>query len=131
MADGGRDTRLLLVSRREHALYNSVAHDLPALHRRLPHNPAHLNPQDAARLGIIDGAIVEIESAVGCIRAVAHLAPDVREGVVSIAHGFADACTAALIDDATDYETLSGLPRMSALPVVVRPAAAMRAPVLA
>jgi hypothetical protein len=29
-----------------------------------------------------------------------------------------------LIDDATDYEALSGLPRMSALPVTVRPAAA-------
>lgn len=124
MGGEGSALRLLLVSRREHALYNSVAHDLPALRRRLPHNPAHLNPQDAARLGIVDGAIVEIESAVGGIRAVAHLAPDVREGVVSIAHGFAGACTAALIDDATDYEALSGLPRMSALPVTVRPATA-------
>ena len=124
MGGEGSALRLLLVSRREHALYNSVAHDLPALRRRLPHNPAHINPQDAARLGIVDGAIVEIESAVGGIRAVAHLASDVREGVVSIAHGFAGACTAALIDDATDYEALSGLPRMSALPVTVRPAAA-------
>lgn len=124
MGGEGSALRLLLVSRREHALYNSVAHDLPALRRRLSHNPAHLNPQDAARLGIVDGAIVEIESAVGGIRAVAHLAPDVREGVVSIAHGFAGACTAALIDDATDYEALSGLPRMSALPVTVRPATA-------
>ena len=43
---------------------------------------------------------------------------------MSIAHGFADACTAALIDDATDYEALSGLPRMSAVPVIVRPAIA-------
>ena len=118
----GDASRLLLVSRREHALYNSVAHDLPALRKRLPHNPAHLNPLDAARLGIADGAAVEIESAVGRIRAVAKLAPDVREGVVSIAHGFADACTSALIDDATDFEALSGLPRMSALPVRVRPA---------
>ncbi|MCE2873031.1 MAG: molybdopterin-dependent oxidoreductase [Xanthomonadales bacterium] len=124
MGDEGGGLRLLMVSRREHALYNSVAHDLPALRRRLPHNPAHLNPVDAARLGVVDGATVEIASSVGRIRAVAHLAPDVREGVVSIAHGFADACTAALIDDATDYEALSGLPRMSALPVTVRPAAA-------
>jgi hypothetical protein len=48
--------------------------------------------------------------------------------VVSIAHGFADACTAALIDDATDYEALSGLPLMSAVPVTVRllPAAPTR-----
>ena len=124
MGGEGSALRLLLVSRREHALYNSVAHDLPALRRRLPHNPAHLNPVDAARLGVVDGATVEIASSVGRIRAVVHLAADVREGVVSIAHGFADACTAALIDDATDYEALSGLPRMSAVPVTVRPAIA-------
>lgn len=124
MGDEGGCLRLLMVSRREHALYNSVAHDLPALRRRLPHNPAHLNPVDAARLGVVDGATVEIASSVGRIRAVVHLAADVREGVVSIAHGFADACTAALIDDATDYEALSGLPRMSAVPVTVRPAIA-------
>ena len=124
MGDEGGGLRLLMVSRREHALYNSVAHDLPALRRRLPHNPAHLNPVDAARLGVVDGATVEIASSVGRIRAVVHLAADVREGVVSIAHGFADACTAALIDDATDYEALSGLPRMSAVPVIVRPAIA-------
>jgi anaerobic selenocysteine-containing dehydrogenase len=117
-------SQLLLVSRREHARYNSVAHELPALRRRLPHNPAHLNPADAARLGISDGAVVEIESGAGLIRAIAHLAEDVREGVVSIAHGFEPASTAALVDDERDYEPLSGLPRMSALPVVVRPAAA-------
>ncbi len=124
VGDEGGGLRLLMVSRREHALYNSVAHDLPALRRRLPHNPAHLNPVDAARLGVVDGATVEIASSVGRIHAVVHLAADVREGVVSIAHGFADACTAALIDDATDYEALSGLPRMSAVPVTVRPAIA-------
>jgi anaerobic selenocysteine-containing dehydrogenase len=117
-------SRLLLVSRREHARYNSVAHDLPTLRKRLPYNPAHLHPADAARLGIIDGAVVEIESGTGCIRAIAHLAPDVREGVVSIAHGFEPASTAALVDDEHDYEPLSGLPRMSALPVVVRAATA-------
>jgi anaerobic selenocysteine-containing dehydrogenase len=131
MDDEGGGLRLLMVSRREHALYNSVAHDLPALRRRLPHNPAHLNPVDAARLGVVDGATVEIASSVGRIRAVVHLAADVREGVVSIAHGFADACTAALIDDATDYETLSGLPRMSAVPVTVRPSTAAPSRIIA
>jgi len=131
MGDEGGGLRLLMVSRREHALYNSVAHDLPALRRRLPHNPAHLNPADAARLGVVDGTTVEIASSVGRIHAVAHLAADVREGVVSIAHGFADACTAALIDDATDYEALSGLPLMSAVPVTVRLLPAAQARIIA
>jgi hypothetical protein len=43
---------------------------------------------------------------------------------VSIAHGFEPASTAALVDDEHGYEPLSGLPRMSAVPVVVRAATA-------
>jgi anaerobic selenocysteine-containing dehydrogenase len=121
---------LLLVSRREHAVYNSVAHQLPALRRRRPFNPAYVNPADAQRLGALDGSAIAIETAAGSITAVLQCAPDVREGVVSIAHGFDDrdgtgrgACTSALVDDASGYEPLSGLPRMSAIPVRVRLAA--------
>jgi len=124
-ADGAID--LLLVSRREHAVYNSVAHHLPALRRRRPFNPAYVNPADAFRLGIADGAAIEIESSVGRVNAVLQFAPDVREGVVSMAHGFdplagagLSASTAALVDDEHDYEPLSGLPRMSAIPVRLR-----------
>jgi anaerobic selenocysteine-containing dehydrogenase len=122
---------LLLVSRREHATYNSVGHALPALRRRRPYNPAYLNPGDAHRLGVSEGSIVIIESPVGAVRAVAHPAEDVREGVVSMAHGFdssggpAGAANAAtLVDDANGSDPLSGMPRMSAIPVRVRPGAA-------
>jgi anaerobic selenocysteine-containing dehydrogenase len=118
---------LLLVSRREHAVYNSVAHHLPALRRRRPFNPAYVNPADARRLGAEDGSTIAIETSAGSVRAVLQCAPDVREGVVAIAHGFdgrrgtgQGASTAALVDDASDYEPLSGLPRMSAIPVRVR-----------
>jgi len=121
---------LLLVTRREHAVYNSVAHHLPALQRRQPFNPAYLNPADASRLGASDGEQIVVESSVGAVTAVLRVAPDVREGVVSIAHGFEPrtgdgrgASTAVLIDDERDYERLSGLPRMSAVPVRVRRAA--------
>jgi anaerobic selenocysteine-containing dehydrogenase len=117
----------LLVSRREHAVYNSVAHHLPALQRRRPFNPAYVNPADARRLGIEDGGAIEIESRVGRVQAILQFAPDVREGVVSMAHGFdpqagagQSASTAALVDDESDYEPLSGLPRMSAIPVRLR-----------
>jgi anaerobic selenocysteine-containing dehydrogenase len=118
---------LLLVSRREHAVYNSVGHHLQALRARRPFNPAYLNPADAQRLGAADGASVMIESEVGSVRAVVQCAPDVREGVVSIAHGFEahggdgrGASTALLVDDAGGFDPLSGLPRMSAIPVRVR-----------
>ena len=122
-----RSLSLLLVSRREHAVYNSVAHHLPALRRRRPFNPAYVNPADAQRMGCVDGSPIVIQSSVGAVRAVLQCAPDVREGVVSMAHGFdarngtgQSACTAALVDDENEFEPLSGLPRMSAIPVEVR-----------
>ena len=118
---------LLLVSRREHAVYNSVAHHLPALQRRRPFNPAYMNPADVQRLGLADGSVITLQAAVGTIRAVLQCAADVREGVVSMAHGFdplagegRNGSTAALVDDEKDYEPLSGLPLMSAIPVRVR-----------
>jgi anaerobic selenocysteine-containing dehydrogenase len=121
---------LLLVSRREHAVYNSVGQQLPALRRRRPFNPAYLNPADAERIGVEDGDTILIESTCGAVRAVLQSAPDVREGVVSLAHGFESsdgegqgACTARLVDDANDYDAISGQPRMSAIPVRVRRAA--------
>jgi anaerobic selenocysteine-containing dehydrogenase len=119
-----RGLPLLLVSRREHAVYNSVGHHLPALKRRCPYNPAYVHPDDARRIGAGDGAAVLVESSAGCVRATLQCATDVRAGVVSMAHGFEGAgqgaSTAALIDDERDYEPLSGLPRMSAVPVRVR-----------
>jgi anaerobic selenocysteine-containing dehydrogenase len=127
--------QLLLVSRREHATYNSVGHRLPALRRRRPFNPAYLNPADARRMGVSDGTTICIDSGAGSIRAVVQCAEDVRPGVVSLAHGFearADedrgASTAVLVDDARGYDPISGLPRMSAIPVTVRSAATVDAP---
>ena len=71
-----------------------------------------------------------IEPAIGAVHAVLQCAPDVREGVVSLAHGFEatddegrGASSSVLVDDASDYDALSGLPRMSAVPVRVRTAA--------
>lgn len=118
---------LLLVSRREHATYNSVGHGLAALRRRRPFNPAYLNPADARRLGVGSGTLVEIASGAGRVRAVAEPADDIREGVVSLAHGFEAgqgdpraANAAVLVDDVEGSDSLSGLPRMSAIPVRVR-----------
>jgi len=110
---------LLLVTRREHAVYNSVGQQLAALKKRLPYNPVHIHPADAAARGIENGAVVEIVSQHGRISAIVQLAEDMRQGVIALAHGFVGANPAALIDDASDYDALSGLPRMSAIPVEI------------
>ena len=134
-AGNGGGLSLLLVSRREHAVYNSVGHRLGALAARLPYNPVHLNPADAGALGVGTGDRVEISTPVATVTGIVAMADDVRTGVVSVCHGFPNVAaahgdgerpgtsTSALIDDETDFDTVSGLPRMSAVPVLVRRAA--------
>ncbi len=121
---------LLMVSRRQHEVYNSVGHRLPALFKKRPYNPVYLNPSDAAKLGVANGDSVRIATKQADVFGHCELANDMRPGVISVAHGFpnqrelgADSpgtSTAALLDDEIDYDPISGLPLMSAVPVSVR-----------
>ncbi|MBT8077797.1 MAG: hypothetical protein KJO31_04435, partial [Gammaproteobacteria bacterium] len=125
---------LLLVSRREHEVYNSVGHRLDALAAKRPYNPVHMNPQDAAKLRLATGDRVDISTETATVTGIVELADDVRRGVVSVSHGFPNedvqngsgghrgTSTSALVDDETDYDAYSGMPRMSAVPVIIRPA---------
>lgn len=129
------ELRLLLVSRREHEVYNSVGHRLDALAAKLPYNPVHMNREDAGALELGDGDRVDISTRTATVTGVVELADDLRRGVVSVSHGFPNQAvlrgsgefrgtsTSALIDDASDYDARSGMPRMSAVPVTVRRAA--------
>jgi anaerobic selenocysteine-containing dehydrogenase len=47
-----------------------------------------MNPADAARLGVEDGKPVKIASSAGEITAPAEITDDIREGVVSLPHGW-------------------------------------------
>ncbi len=121
---------MLLVSRRQHEVYNSVGHRLPALARKRPYNPVYMNPEDAALLGIKNGDRVCIATVKTEVFGQAELADDMRQGVISVAHGFPNqrelnenslgTSTSALLDDEIDYDPISGLPLMSAVPVSVR-----------
>ncbi len=122
---------LLLISRRLHEAYNSVAHQLPALKKKIPYNPVFMNPEDASTLGVCNGDSIELATAKATVSGIVELAEDLRQGVVSIAHGFPNSLscegstdhpgtsTAALLDDEIDYDPISGLPVMSAVPVSV------------
>jgi anaerobic selenocysteine-containing dehydrogenase len=119
---------LLLVSRREHEVYNSVGHSLPALKKKRPYNPVYMHPSDAKRLQIENGGCVEIRSGNGMVTGIVTMADDVRPGVVSVSHGFPNSAATSsfsgtsvstLIDDETHYDPFSGMPRMSAIPVTV------------
>jgi anaerobic selenocysteine-containing dehydrogenase len=126
-----RGLNLLLISRRQHEVYNSVGHNLPALAKKLAYNPIFMHPEDAAMLQVEDGDRVQLSTHRSSVTGIVKLAPDVRRGVISVAHGFPNfsggknsdghpgTAVSALIDDEIDYDPISGLPVMSAVPVNV------------
>jgi len=121
-----------LISRRLREVCNSVGRELPSLRAKRPYNPAFMHPDDLAALGVRDGETVEIESARARVRAIVEASPDVRPGVISMAHAWGSApgedddargagtSTARLIDNASGYDPISGIPVQSAIPVNVR-----------
>lgn len=120
-----------LISRRLPNVYNSSGRDIAKLNGRRPFNPAFLNPDDLERLGLSSGDLVEISSSHASILGVAQPAPEVRQGVISMAHCFGEAPkhdrdvreigsnTGRLIDNERDFDPHTGIPRMSAIPVAI------------
>ncbi|KJS08496.1 MAG: hypothetical protein VR73_05350 [Gammaproteobacteria bacterium BRH_c0] len=126
-----------LTSRRSRHRFNTVGHFSPYLKRLMPYNPAYLNPADMAREGIENGDWVEISSDHGLIRARAEADDSVRTGVVSISHCFGflpgesdfdtyGVSTNLLISTDRDLQTINAMPRMSGIPVAIRPMAERR-----
>jgi anaerobic selenocysteine-containing dehydrogenase len=125
-----------LVPRRAHHVHNSSC-NVQATNRGRPYNPAFLAPDDAARLGLSAGDLIEIWNGNGAIIAVAEIDPGLRNGVVSMSHCFGDldlaaeraaplrngAATNWLTSNDEAYDAYTGQPLMSNVPVDVRRAA--------
>jgi anaerobic selenocysteine-containing dehydrogenase len=126
-AKPGFDFRL--VSRRTKHRFNSTGGHLSALKAKRTTNPAHINPEDLAILGIADGALISISSPVGSITGVAEASPGIRRGIVSMAHAWGDAGedgsqvreigtgTNRLVKETVDYDPITGQSLQSAIPV--------------
>lgn len=118
-----------LISRRLNDIHNSNWHEIPSLRKRMPHHPAYLNPEDMDKLKINAGDIVKITSEIAAISAVAVSAPDVRPGCLSVPHSWgtgpdetddpkgAGGNTGRLTSVETNFDPISGMPIMSAIPV--------------
>ena len=103
--------------------------ELPAIRRRRPYNPAWLNPQDLAELGLTSGDKVAIVSDHGRITAIVQSDETVRPGVVSMSHGWGPLPDQAgdcekegspvnqLVSSERDCEVINAMPRQSAIPV--------------
>lgn len=121
-----------MISRRLREVLNSCWHDNEKLKRAHRTNPAYMNPADLAALGVAAGDLVRIESVRAAITAVAEAAPDVRPGCISMTHAWGaapgddedartvGANTGRLTPVDRDYDPISGIPRMSAIPVRVQ-----------
>ena len=118
-----------LISRRLLEANNSWSHDLAAR----AYNPAFMHPADLEAIGVATGDLVEIASDHGSIPGVAEASDDVPRGVISMAHAWGGAperdrevreiggSTNRLVNNARDFDPISGMARQSAIPVNVRP----------
>ena len=83
-----RDTGMVLIGRRDLRSNNSWIHNLERLVSGRPRCTLHINPVDAARLGLRDAERVTVRSRVDSIKIPAELTDDILVGVVSIPHGW-------------------------------------------
>ena len=130
--DLGDEWPYRLICRRMMHVYNSMGTVGPQTHRR-QYNPAFMSPADLDRLALAEGDLVTISSRRASIVAVVHPDDTLSDGVVSMAFGFGGAPdrdseyltlgsnTNRLIDNDVEFDQWSGQPRMSNVPVAVRP----------
>jgi anaerobic selenocysteine-containing dehydrogenase len=122
-----------LISRRMREVMNTTYRDLPSTQQRFKFNPAYLNPADLMELGLTAGDKVEIQSDHSAITGIVEPDATVRRGAISMSHGWgalpfeqqayetAGSATTRLISVDRDYEHENAMPRMSAIPVNIRP----------
>lgn len=122
-----------LISRRLKTHLNSVGREMPGLARRTPTNYAYMNPTDMGEVGVVDDGLIRIRSPRAALIGVAMGAPDVRRGVISMAHSWGSANgsdekvrdigapTNRLIDVENGYCRITGQAIQSAIPVSVEP----------
>ncbi len=118
-----------------HNFYNSSGQHIERLTREFSYNPAFMNPEDLEELGLDSGQVVEITSADGAIHGIVEPDPDVRRGVISMAHAWGGAPTeddqlrtigsntGRLISNAGRLDHRSDQPLMSTIPVNLAKAA--------
>ncbi|MFJ8309254.1 MULTISPECIES: molybdopterin oxidoreductase family protein [unclassified Streptomyces] len=83
-----RPDSLVLVGRRHLRSNNSWLHNIPALNGGSNRCTLQIHPEDAARLGLADGAEVRITADGGAVAAPVEITDSVRRGVVSLPHGW-------------------------------------------
>ncbi|MBR7672944.1 molybdopterin oxidoreductase family protein, partial [Streptomyces daliensis] len=128
---------LVLVGRRHLRSNNSWMHNLPALRGGTNRCTLQIHPEDAARLGLTEGAQARVKGDGGEVEAPVEITEAVRTGVVSLPHGWghdrpgtrtrvASAEPGVNVNqllDGTLLDPLSGTAVLNGFPVQVAPVA--------
>jgi anaerobic selenocysteine-containing dehydrogenase len=88
LLDAGAPDGLVLIGRRQLSSNNSWMHNLAPLVRGGNRCTAHVHPDDAARLGLVDGGLAKVSSRAGSVVVPVEVTDAIRVGVVSIPHGW-------------------------------------------
>jgi anaerobic selenocysteine-containing dehydrogenase len=129
---------MTLVGRRDLRSNNSWMHNVEVLVKGKPRCTLHVHPDDAARLGLADGASAEVASRTGKVTVPVEVTDAIRPGVVSIPHGWGHdvdgvelgvarrhaGVNSNLLADDELIDPLSGNAVLNGIPVEVAPAAA-------
>jgi anaerobic selenocysteine-containing dehydrogenase len=126
---------MVLVGRRDLRSNNSWMHNLPMLVSGKQRCTVHVHPQDAERLGLVDGEVAVVRSRAGAVVVPVEVTQDVMPGVVSIPHGWGhdlagmDLSVAGehagtnsnVLTDELVLEPLSGTAILNGIPVELEP----------
>jgi anaerobic selenocysteine-containing dehydrogenase len=127
---------LVLVGRRHLRSNNSWMHNIGPLVKGRARCTLQVNPADAARIGLDDGAAAQVSSRAGTLVAPVELTDAVAPGVVSLPHGWGHdlpgvamvvaqahpGVNSNLLADDERYDEVSGNAVLNGIPVQVAPA---------
>jgi anaerobic selenocysteine-containing dehydrogenase len=126
----------VLIGRRHLRSNNSWLHNVETMVRGRPRCTLLVHPDDARRLGLVDGGQAHVRSRVGALEAPVEVTDAIMPGVVSLPHGWGHdvpgvrqrvavrhaGVNSNLLADEAEYDPLSGNAVLSGIPVDIRPA---------
>ena len=135
-AESASERGMLLIGRRHLKSNNSWMHNIRVLMKGSMTCSLLVHPDDAADLGLADGASARVTSRVGSITVPVEITDEIRPGVVSLPHGWGHGekgtrmsvaaekagANANVLTDDRALDPLSGTSVLNGIPVTVSPA---------
>ena len=130
-----KPAELVLVGRRHLRTNNSWLPNIPELVSGPPRCVLHVNEADAQTLKLNDDDTAQIESRVGSVTAPVKITDKIRQGVVSLPHGWGHdlkgvgmsiarkhgGINSNILTDETEFDPLSNTSVLNGIPVIVKP----------